>query len=134
MNDAIFLSRTLAKLTPELEVLAGLAVEAMKLSENAEEAFIFCIEPSPELEHFISQLGSKKTESLHFDTLITSYESKYIQGIGDQGFAHHVSLMVKEESRERYLQPAEPGKVAGFLFSRGLIFRFEIYPKSSVIQ
>lgn len=134
MNDNIRLTKLLDTLTPELEELAGLAVEAMNMSGNVEEAVIFCIEPSAELEFFVAQLGGKKTESIHFETLVTSYESTFIKGIGDQGFVHLVSLLVQEEAREKYLLPAEFGHVAGFLFSKGCIFRFEIKPKIRISQ
>jgi hypothetical protein len=60
MNDNIRLAKIITSLTPELQDLAGLAVEAMNLSGYKEEAVIFCIEPCEELEQFIAQLGYKK--------------------------------------------------------------------------
>ncbi len=125
--------KLVASIAPKLEELAGLAVKAMKMAGNREEAAIFCVIPCVQFDYLISQLQSQ-TSTLFPGATITSTEdspTSYIYGIGDQGFITAVSMLVHEERREFYQAPPERGKVKGFFFYRDIILRLEVTPSKT---
>lgn len=120
--------------TLSMEELAGLAQEVMSTSDSTEQAVIFSIEPNAQLERFISQITSNAALPIEFCCTVTSYEANLIQGVGDQAFAYFVSKMVRSESQETYVAPAQKGHVACFLIQGDEIYRIDVMPQPRVFH